>query len=104
MADLACYVVLVRLTPDALNTIEEAPDRLRKPRSVLSEEGVDLEKVYLTLGQYDGVIVASTPDDATVARTILKGGREWVLETETLRAFPEEEFRGIVGDVSEDPG
>lgn len=96
---MARYVVLVRLTPDALNTIEEAPDRLRKLRSVLSEEGVNLEEVYLTLGQYDGVIIASAPDDETVARTILKGAREWVLETETLRAFPEEEFRGIVGDV-----
>lgn len=96
---MAHYVVLVQLTKRALNTIEETPQRLRELRAMLSEEHVELESVFLTLGQYDAVAVVRAPDDATVARAILSGAREWVLETETLRAFPEEDFLDIVKDL-----
>lgn len=93
---VAHYVVLVQLTKRALNTIEETPERLRKLRAMLSEEDVELETVFLTLGQYDAVALVRAPDDETVARAILSGARDWVLETETLRAFPEEDFLDIV--------
>lgn len=48
------------------------------------------------VGRYDVVFIVQVPDDKTVATLLLALGNQGNVRTETLRAFREEEFRGIV--------
>ena len=51
---------------------------------------------YLVMGRYDAVVISEGPDDETAAKLALVTGMHGNVHTETLRAFPEAEFRRIV--------
>ena len=53
----------------------------------------------LTMGQYDAVVILEFPDDATAARTILRVSMQGNVSFETLKAFTEDEFRGIADGI-----
>ena len=48
------------------------------------------------MGRYDAVVISEGPDDETAAKLALATGMQGNVHTETLRAFPEAEFRRIV--------
>jgi hypothetical protein len=48
---------------------------------------------YLTMGQYDAVVINEAPDDQTVARLALAAAGRGNVRTETLRAFTENEAK-----------
>jgi uncharacterized protein with GYD domain len=51
------------------------------------------------MGRYDLVCVIEAPDDDTYARAMLKLGSLGNLQTETLKAFSEADYRKIVGSI-----
>lgn len=97
------YIVLTNLTPDGLEGIEalEPEDVVATTSEIFAEQGGELRDAYLTMGQYDGVAIAEFPDDQSCAEALLSLGATGVYETETLRAFPEDEIRDIVGAIGE---
>jgi uncharacterized protein with GYD domain len=48
------------------------------------------------MGRYDIVAVGEAPDDTTAAKVALTLGSAGAIRTETLRAFTEDEYRGII--------
>jgi uncharacterized protein with GYD domain len=61
--------------------------------------GGELKAFYLTMGQYDAVVIAEVPDDATAAKLSLATLSLGNIAGETLRAFTEDEFRSIVAGL-----
>jgi len=59
--------------------------------------GAEIKQFYLTMGQYDFVVVLDAPSDETVAKFALAIGSRGNVRTETLRAFTESEYRQIIG-------
>jgi uncharacterized protein with GYD domain len=55
--------------------------------------------LYLTMGSYDVVAVYDLPDDEAAARFALIIGRTGAVTTTTLRAFPEADYRRLVGEL-----
>ena len=49
------------------------------------------------MGSLDNVAVVDAPDDESLAKYVLILGSEGNLRTVTLRAFPEETYRTIIG-------
>ena len=45
------------------------------------------------------VIICEAPDDAAIAKFVLAVGAQGGARTETLRAFPEEEYRDIMDSL-----
>ncbi len=45
------------------------------------------------------VVVTEGPDDETAAKLVLKIGSLGAIRTETMRAFPEEEYRKIIAAI-----
>lgn len=93
------YVSLWNFTQDGIANVEESPDRLDEAKGLFEALGGELRDFYLTMGQYDVVIVAEFPNDeaaSTANLTIAKGG---TARSETLKAFSEGAFRDIVGDL-----
>lgn len=51
------------------------------------------------MGRYDVVVISEAPNDETAAKLALATGMQGNVTTETLRAFPETEFRQIVAGL-----
>jgi uncharacterized protein with GYD domain len=68
-------------------------------KKMFAASGATLKATYLTMGQYDAVVIVEAPDDLTVAKLALAGGAQGNLRTETMRAFTEDEIRKIVASL-----
>jgi uncharacterized protein with GYD domain len=86
------YISLVNLTEQGFKEIKNAPERLQTFESAAAEVGAKLLGFYVTMGQYDYIVVTDAPDDQTAARLIFSTIAQGSVRTQTMRAFPREEF------------
>ncbi len=93
------YIVLFRWTQKGIENIKESPSRLRHAKEALKAVGGEFKAFYLIIGGYDMVIICEAPDDAAIAKFVLAVGAKGGARTETLRAFPEEEYRDIIDSL-----
>ena len=93
------YLTLLRYTQTGIQNIKESPTRLDAARQLARSVGVDIKSVYLTMGRYDLAVVLEAPDDSVVAKFALAVGSRGAVSTETLRAFPEDEYRKIISEL-----
>jgi uncharacterized protein with GYD domain len=93
---MSTYVILMSYTQQGIEKIKESPDRLDAAKDAAKSMGVDIRDFYLAMGQYDGVIVVEAPDDESVTSFALASARLGNVRTETLRVYPEDEFRNLI--------
>ena len=65
---MSSYIALLNYTDKGIAHIDGSPERLDKARALLREMGGDFKQVFLTMGNFDMVVVYDAPDDATSAR------------------------------------
>jgi len=90
---------MLRYTQQGISSAKNAPARIDAAKEAYKKAGGELKSIYLTLGQYDLVVIAEMPNDETVARTALALGMQGNIRSETMRAFTETEFRKIAGSL-----
>jgi uncharacterized protein with GYD domain len=90
------YVTLLTLTQKGVETIKQSPQRVEAARQMAKAAGGEIKAVYYTMGQYDAVVISEAPDDETAVRTMLTAALQGNVRSETLRAFPADEFMKIV--------
>ena len=93
---MATYISLLRYTQQGIEKIKEGPSRIDSAKQAFQAMGADLKEFYLVTGQYDAIVISEAPDDETVAKLALSIGAAGAVRTETLRAFPENEYRNII--------
>ena len=93
------YISLLRYTAQGLATAKDGPARLDAAKEAYRRAGGELKAIYLTMGQYDLVVVAELPNDETVARLALALGAQGNIRSETARAFTEPEYRKIAASL-----
>ncbi len=93
------YVTLIKFTQKGVEDIKHGPDRLSAAKQRAKERGGEIKAFYLTMGQYDAVLVMEMPSDEAAARQVLGAASMGNVSTETLRAFTEDEFRKIVAGL-----
>ena len=93
------YVELYQFTQEGIQNIKQSPARLNKAKKAIKAAGGKLKGFYLTMGQYDLVTIAEFPDDETAAKFGLTLGSGGNVRSETLRAFPEAEYRKIISEL-----
>jgi uncharacterized protein with GYD domain len=89
------FVSLVRYTHQGLAKIEESPKRLDAARKAAEKQGGKVHGWYLTMGRYDAVLISEFPSDEACAKFMLASGGLGNISTETLKAFPEADYRKI---------
>jgi uncharacterized protein with GYD domain len=89
------YITLVNLTEQGAREAKNAPQRLQMFDAAAREVGGRLVEFYLVMGQYDYIVITEAPDDQTVAQLILNTIAQGSMRTQTMRAFPREEFERI---------
>ena len=96
---MSTYIILVRWTNQGLQKIKESPSRLEAGKKAFEAAGIKLRAFYMVMGRYDMVTIAEAPDDATLARALLSLASLGNLQTETLRAFTEDEYKKIISAI-----
>jgi uncharacterized protein with GYD domain len=94
------YITLGNFTQEGVSKIKDSPGRIEAGRKAVEDAGGKFLGWYLTMGQYDFVIITQAPDAKVAASLILAIGAQGNIRTETLRALTEEEFKGIVAGMS----
>jgi uncharacterized protein with GYD domain len=93
------YICLLRWTGKGMDNIKDSPSRLDAARKVFQSAGVAMKDFHMVMGRYDMVITAEAPDDAAIAKAVLSIGSKGAVQTETLRAFTESEYRSILSGL-----
>ena len=93
------FVTLLRYTQQGIAKIKESPARLDAAKKAAQKAGGKIHAWYLTMGQYDAVLISEFPSDEAGAKFTLSVGALGNVSTETLKAFTESEYRNIVGGL-----
>jgi len=93
------YVMLARWTDQGIRAIEENPRRIDAARKTLEDMGGQFRSLYVTMGEFDLIVIYDAPDDAVAARFTLILGKTGNVRTSSLKAFPEEAFRQIIASL-----
>jgi len=90
------YITLLKWTGQGIAKAKDSPKRLDAGRKEFKKRGVEIKDTYLTMGRYDLVCIVEGPDDETVASALLSLGSQGNVQTETLKAFNEDQYRKIL--------
>ena len=93
------YITLLRWSAKGVENVKDSPARLQQAKDAIKAAGGEFKAFYMTMGQYDMVIVAEAPSDEAYAKTMLGLARAGSVRTETLRAFTEEEYKKIISSL-----
>ena len=94
------YLIQAQWTDQGIRNVKESAKRLDVGKKKLKEMGGEIKAFYLTTGPYDMLAVVDVPNDATLAAHLLWLGSQGNLRTQTVKAFSEDEFRKIVGELT----
>jgi uncharacterized protein with GYD domain len=92
-------VMLINWTEQGMKNVRESPARLDAARKLLADMGGSFKEFYLTMGEYDMVVIGEASDDAVMARFALSLGMKGNVRTRTLKAFPEAAYREIINSL-----
>jgi uncharacterized protein with GYD domain len=94
---MATYIILINYTDQGIRNVKDSPKRLDAAKKLLKSMGGEIKEFFLTMGSYDIAIVAEAPGDDVIAKFTLASGSLGNIRTTTLKAFPEVEYRKIIG-------
>lgn len=101
---MSIYISLIKYTAQGAIKVKESPDRLALVRQAAQSMGGHIKEWYLTFGQYDAVAVIEAPNEETVAQILLALAVAGNVQTETFRAFTEDESRILLARLPQSPG
>jgi uncharacterized protein with GYD domain len=90
------YVVLLKWTDQGAANAKDTLKRYQADKRLFESKGAKFDAIFWTSGPYDIVAVEDIPDDETGAAIHLQLASTGNLRTVTMRAFTEEEMKGIV--------
>jgi uncharacterized protein with GYD domain len=96
---MSTYIMLANWTEQGAQKVKESPRRLDSAKKALADMGGEFKGFYMTMGDYDLVMIYDAPDDAVSARFTLVLGMLGTVRTRTLKAFPEAAYREIVASL-----
>ena len=91
------YVVLVNWTEQGVKNAAQTVDRTDHGGEIAEKHGLKLKEAYWTVGAYDMVAVFEAPDEEALSAHLLEIASLGNVRTTALRAFDEEEMKGILG-------
>jgi uncharacterized protein with GYD domain len=96
---MAKYISLVKYTAKGIENVKESPNRLDAFKQLCESMGARMEGFYLTMGQYDIILIVDAPNPETAAKIVLTTTSGGAVSSETLAAFSEDEYRKIVSEL-----
>src|SRR5438132_3512598 len=93
------YLSLLNWTDQGIRNIKDSPKRLEALKKTLKDMGGEMKAFYMLQGAYDLALISELPNDEALAKLVLKIGAAGNVRTTTMRAYPEGEYRKIMGEL-----
>jgi len=93
------YIMLANWTDQGAQKVKDSPRRLDTAKKALVDMGGEFKSVYMTMGEYDLIVIYEATDDDVVPRITLDHGSHGSVRTKTLKAFPEAAYREIIASL-----
>ena len=93
------YITLAKFTQKGIEEIKNGPNRLDEAKKMFEAMGAKIKDFYLVTGKYDMLVIVEAQDDETIAKLALIIGSKGTSRTVTFRAFTENEYRKIIGEL-----
>ena len=90
------YITLMKLTDQGIKNIKNAPQRVEAARKGVEATGGKMTGFYVTMGEYDYVVITEGTSDENVMTYLLGLGSAGNVRSTTLKAFTEKEFAAMV--------
>lgn len=97
---MSTYLSLLNWTDQGIRTVKDSPKRLDAAKKTLKDMGGEVKSFYMTQGSFDAVLIFEVPSDEVAAKFLLKVGSAGNVRTTTLKAYPEADYRKILGSLS----
>jgi uncharacterized protein with GYD domain len=94
------YVMLLKYTDKGIAGVKDSPKRADAFRTLVAKHGAKVETQLWTMGEYDGVVVLTVPDEAGMAALALGLGQIDSVRSTSLRAFDETEFKTVLSRLT----
>src|SRR5688500_18465864 len=94
------YVMLLKYTDKGVSNIGDSPKRADAFRDLAAKHGAKVETQLWTMGEYDGLVVLTVPDEAAMAALALGLAKMDFVRSTTLRGFDEAEFQTVLGKMT----
>lgn len=85
--DMTVYVVLGKLTQEAIKNIKGMAERDLKGEQIIKAAGGKLLAHYYTFGRYDFVAIVELPSTEALAKILIELGKWGTITTETMSAL-----------------
>jgi uncharacterized protein with GYD domain len=96
---MATFILLGSFTDQGIRSVKDTTKRADAFKELAKGSGVTVKDIYWTLGQYDIVAIAESPDDTTMTALGLALGKSGNVRTQTLRAFSASDMNAILAKV-----
>jgi len=97
---MATYLMLLNWTDQGIRNVKESPKRLDAAKKLAKDLGGEIKTAYMTQGAFDLALITEMPTDEKVAAFVLKLGSLGNVRTTTLKAYPEDDYRKIIGNLN----
>jgi len=96
---MAGYIILGKWSEKGAAEVKNSPERMKQARTAAEKLGGKVVGMWVTMGQYDGVIVLDMPSEQAATLFALGMARQGAATTQTMRAFSEDEFAQLVAKL-----
>jgi uncharacterized protein with GYD domain len=86
-------------TEQGIKGVKQAPQRAKAAQELAQKMGVTIKSVYLTSGDCDLLAILETENGDNVAKFALALGAQGNVRTQTVRAWPHEEFQKLISEL-----
>jgi uncharacterized protein with GYD domain len=93
------YIIQGNYTQQGAKNMKSSPSRLDAIKQAVQAAGGEVKGFYLTMGQYDMLMIVDMPNDETLLKMVISAAGEGNVSTETFRAFTEDEYRALAANL-----
>jgi uncharacterized protein with GYD domain len=93
---MASYLILFRFTPEGITHIRSSLAAVEAAKQTFQALGAEVKAFYGLMGRYDTMFLVEAPGDGTIATAALALRSLGQMQSEILRAFPEEEYQQVL--------
>jgi len=90
------YITLINFTDKGIQSMKNFQKNQAEAVKAAEGMGGKVKSLFMTMGEYDGVVIGESPNDETHVASVIAAAMEGNIRTKTLRAFTPEEFAKII--------
>ena len=93
------YIILGKWTDKGVAEVKTSPEQMKQGRAAAEKLGGKVIGLWVTMGEYDGVLVLDMPNDQAATIFVLGLASGGTARTQTMRAYSEDEFAQLVAKL-----